>query len=158
MKKILLLCLAILSIFISYNCRDYHVKPDLGAVKLNLPDQPYEYSSLKTPSGTIQLPYEDGSLVNNYKATIGRVLFYDKALSINNSVACASCHLQKNAFADVTPFSVGFEEGKTLRNSMGISNLTDEIGLDTFGTQGKQKSKTWCLLLLHIILKWVLNV
>jgi len=30
--------------------------------------------------------------ITNIGATLGRVLFYDKQLSANNSVSCASCH------------------------------------------------------------------
>ena len=33
-----------------------------------------------------------GNTITNSKATIGRVLFYDKSLSVNNSISCASCH------------------------------------------------------------------
>jgi cytochrome c peroxidase len=32
---------------------------------------------------------------------MGRVLFYDNSLSSTNAVACASCHIQANAFGDV---------------------------------------------------------
>ena len=54
---------------------------------------------------------------------LGRVLFYDKQMSINNSVSCASCHKQSIAFADDVPFSRGFENRLTTRNSMPIQNL-----------------------------------
>jgi cytochrome c peroxidase len=54
---------------------------------------------------------------------LGRVLFYDKQMSINNSVSCASCHKQSLAFADDVPFSRGFENRLTTRNSMPIQNL-----------------------------------
>ena len=43
------------------------------------------------------------------RANIGKVLFYDKQLSFNNSIACASCHKQNLAFADDVAFSTGFE-------------------------------------------------
>jgi cytochrome c peroxidase len=56
-------------------------------------------------------------------ATLGRVLFYDKQLSANATIACASCHLQQHAFADIQQFSVGFEAGLTQRNAMGLANL-----------------------------------
>lgn len=56
-------------------------------------------------------------------ATLGRVLFYDTRLSVNDSIACASCHLQENAFSDPRRFSVGFADGRTTRNSMGLANL-----------------------------------
>lgn len=54
---------------------------------------------------------------------LGRHLFYDKRLSKNNTIACASCHLQEFAFTDTARFSLGFEGGKTPRNSMPIFNL-----------------------------------
>lgn len=55
-------------------------------------------------------------------AALGRVLFYDKRLSTNQTVACASCHVQANGFSDPRRFSVGFNGGLTSRNSMGLSN------------------------------------
>jgi cytochrome c peroxidase len=55
--------------------------------------------------------------------TLGRVLFYDRKLSLNNSVACASCHKQNLAFADNVAFSEGFENKLTARNSMPIQNI-----------------------------------
>ncbi|MFY0607806.1 MAG: cytochrome-c peroxidase [Cyclobacteriaceae bacterium] len=54
---------------------------------------------------------------------IGKVLFYDKRLSVNNSVSCASCHKQQFAFSDNVAFSRGFENRLTERNSMPIQNL-----------------------------------
>jgi cytochrome c peroxidase len=50
------------------------------------------------------------------------VLFYDKRLSTNQTVSCASCHRQQNGFSDPRQFSVGFAGGLTDRNSMGLSN------------------------------------
>jgi cytochrome c peroxidase len=60
----------------------------------------------------------------NEKATLGRVLFYDSHLSLNNAVSCASCHKQTAGFADDVAFSRGFENKLTGRNSMPIANLT----------------------------------
>lgn len=57
------------------------------------------------------------------KAILGRVLFYDKHLSLSNAVACGSCHKQTNAFADDVPFSRGFEGRLTTRNAPPIQNL-----------------------------------
>ena len=56
-------------------------------------------------------------------ATLGRVLFYDRQLSQNGTIACASCHLQENAFSDPRQFSRGFEYGYTNRNAMSLVNL-----------------------------------
>lgn len=38
--------------------------------------------------------------VTDAGAQLGRVLFYDKKLSLNNTIACASCHHQDKAFSD----------------------------------------------------------
>lgn len=46
--------------------------------------------------------------VNDRLATLGRVLFYDRQLSINNAVSCASCHQQGAGFDDPARFSTGF--------------------------------------------------
>ena len=55
---------------------------------------------------------------------LGRVLFYDKRLSGDNSLSCASCHLQKDAFADAGhSFSLGANGLKTDRHSPALFNL-----------------------------------
>ncbi len=54
---------------------------------------------------------------------LGRVLFYDKQLSFNNTVSCASCHQANNAFADPNRFSKGFSDGLTTAHSMRLINL-----------------------------------
>lgn len=65
---------------------------------------------------------EANPIVTDRGATLGRVLFYDAKLSLNNSIACASCHRQQNAFADPNQFSKGFGGKTTPRNSMAITN------------------------------------
>jgi cytochrome c peroxidase len=84
-----------------------------------LPLVPYDYASKHN--------------VNSSFATLGRVLFYDKKLSVNDGVACASCHQQEFAFANNTRFDRGFD-GKFLgRNSpsiqgfRGFSNVASDI-------------------------------
>jgi cytochrome c peroxidase len=75
---------------------------------------------------TLELPAEAYNYavgVNNDLPTLGRVLFYDRQLSINNSVSCSSCHKQELGFADNVKFSTGFGAQMTTRNSMPIQNL-----------------------------------
>jgi cytochrome c peroxidase len=60
--------------------------------------------------------------VTDAGATLGRVLFYDRRLSANNAISCASCHLQSHAFADTARFSRGFKGGRTGRHSMSLAN------------------------------------
>ena len=59
--------------------------------------------------------------ITNKGATLGRVLFYDKNLSSNNTVSCATCHQQANAFSDTNVASVGVN-GTTGRHAMRLIN------------------------------------
>ena len=54
---------------------------------------------------------------------LGRLLFYEKALSNDLSMNCGSCHAQANAFADPRAFSVGTDGSVGTRNSMSLVNL-----------------------------------
>lgn len=59
--------------------------------------------------------------ITDIGATLGRVLFYDKKLSVDNTIACASCHKQSNAFGDPDVASTGVA-GTTGRHSMRLVN------------------------------------
>ncbi|MGH1364193.1 MAG: cytochrome c peroxidase [Calditrichia bacterium] len=69
--------------------------------------------------------FKDNTPANNpitdAGATLGRVLFYDKRLSVNNSVSCAGCHHQRHAFGDPNQVSTGVN-GITGRHSMRLIN------------------------------------
>jgi cytochrome c peroxidase len=58
----------------------------------------------------------------NAGATLGRVLFHDKRLSITNTVACADCHKQDHAFATPNRFDTGVLGLPLKRNSMTLTN------------------------------------
>lgn len=62
-----------------------------------------------------------GNPISDRGATLGRVLFYDKNLSSNNTISCSSCHQQANAFSDGAVASVGVN-GTTGRHSMRLIN------------------------------------
>ena len=86
---------------------------------LNLPAQPFAYSFAPPPHmGTTATTEIDVA-----KATLGRVLFYDKALSADFSTSCASCHQQSLAFADDKAFSEGIQNRITSRNSIGLGSF-----------------------------------
>ena len=63
-----------------------------------------------------------GNIITDAKATLGRVLFYDKVLSIDNSISCGSCHKQQFAFGDTALISGGVAGGVTARHSMRLIN------------------------------------
>jgi cytochrome c peroxidase len=65
-------------------------------------------------------------------ALLGRVLFYDKQLSLNQTVSCASCHLQSNGFTDARVLSPGFAGGLTGKHSMRLANARFYAGRSMF--------------------------
>jgi len=99
---------------------------DLVAKYLNLPATPYNYANPSLPAylsappiqGQINTPADNQ--ITDPGATLGRVLFYDKTLSKNKTISCASCHKQENAFSDFEVLSKGFNGGSTRRNSMSL--------------------------------------
>ncbi|EHQ30608.1 Di-heme cytochrome c peroxidase [Mucilaginibacter paludis DSM 18603] len=54
---------------------------------------------------------------------LGRMLFYEKRLSADNTISCGSCHQQQKAFTDGRAFSEGVDHVATSRNSMALVNL-----------------------------------
>lgn len=106
---------------------------DNGNSPLNLPATLYDYVNTRNnmPPWLLAFMKANPQLDNtptsnpitNEGATLGRVLFYDKALSINNTIACASCHHQANAFTDIVAQSKGFDGKVTRRNSMPVVNV-----------------------------------
>ncbi len=71
-------------------------------------------SGVANPFGTMQ--------ITNEKATLGRVLFYETQLSVNNSTSCGSCHNQNKGFATNNAIDEGFNGGMTTRNVPAITN------------------------------------
>ncbi len=54
---------------------------------------------------------------------LGRFLFYEKRLSGDNTMNCASCHLSENAFAESSQYSTGIDGISGTRNAMPLFNL-----------------------------------
>lgn len=57
--------------------------------------------------GTVERLDNSPGDISDRIATLGRVLFYDRKLSINDTTSCSSCHQQELGFSDSLRFSVG---------------------------------------------------
>ena len=88
---------------------------------INLDDL-FNYETQNIPSYITKDNTPETNQINNEITTLGRVLFYDKNLSENNTIACASCHQQAFAFSDPLTSSVGLNGGNTGRHSMRLVN------------------------------------
>jgi cytochrome c peroxidase len=54
---------------------------------------------------------------------LGRYLFYEKKLSGDNSMSCASCHMPENSFSDPNQYSTGIDGIQGTRQSMALVNM-----------------------------------
>ena len=140
MKK-LYVALTFFGIIILMSSMSYSEQKRNISVKMNtlisdsipvLPDEPYNYNGIEFPEEILTLmaiwgetfdPNDFNSQIDNETATLGRVLFYDKKLSGNNEISCASCHKQEFSFADNVAFSEGINGPLTTRNSPNLNDL-----------------------------------
>ena len=88
--------------------------------------------------------------LNNNRATLGRVLFYDETLSLDRNVSCGSCHLPEHTFSDVNQFSEGVNMSGTLQEYDRLTNVNAGTiraavnGSPVVGT-GSVSAGTWSL-------------
>lgn len=121
-KTYLFAVLLLLTATVFYSCnKNDSINPNEKLPQL--PAQPYAYD-LK---GSIPSHLNGFGTITNEGATLGRVLFFDKQLSYNNQVSCASCHMPEKAFADDVAFSKGLNGDFTTRNAMTLTNM-DKAG------------------------------
>lgn len=68
------------------------------------------------------IPFPEDNPMSIEKIELGKQLFFDKRLSSDNSISCASCHLPEKAFTDGKALSIGVNGGITMRNAPSILN------------------------------------
>lgn len=109
-----------------------------------LPTQIFTYDDAELPlphnfrtSREHVIPFWDTTPQNNPTTdaggTLGRVLFYDKRLSLTNTHSCSSCHEQAHGFATPTRFAEGIIGEPTQRNAMGLTEVRYSIFDRFFG-------------------------
>lgn len=137
MKTIQLFAFLILSTSFIASCSEESDYTPINASSiLNLPEAPYNYTDINIPnhlSNNVLMGIGQNAAIDNDNtpatnpttnegATLGRVLFYDKNLSTNGTIACASCHIQAEGFSDSRVLSIGFDIASTRRHSMSLIN------------------------------------
>lgn len=94
----------------SYTCSSEYVE----TTPLNDFSAPFYFSLFELPS--------DNPLTNE-GVELGRMLFYETKLSKDNSISCATCHQQSNAFTDGKIVGIGIRGQKMDRNTMSLVNM-----------------------------------
>ena len=81
----------------------------------------FHYADQPVPLYIMRDNTPEDNLITDEAATLGRVLFYDTQLSVDNTISCGSCHQQQFAFSDTAVASIGVN-GTTARHSMRLVN------------------------------------
>src|SRR5204863_2105560 len=88
-----------------------------GAFEIGPPDKPP-----KPPLGLPPVQWPDDNPYSAAKVELGRLLYFDKRLSSDGSVSCASCHAPEKAFTDAAPVSTGIKGQKGGRSAPTVIN------------------------------------
>src|SRR5882724_4123210 len=75
------------------------------------------------PKGFPRPPVPSANPMSAAKVRLGRHLFYDKRLSVNDKQSCASCHRQELAFTDGKGHAEGTTGAVHPRGSMSLANV-----------------------------------
>ena len=96
---------------------------------------------MEIPMGFPEVPFPADNTFTTERWELGKKLFFDTRLSIDESISCASCHLPEKAFSDIVAKSIGSEGKIGRRNSPSLANVayhpyyTREGGLATLEMQ-----------------------
>src|SRR5690348_17971294 len=79
-------------------------------------------AGVQPPLGLVPLEWPADNPYSADKAELGRLLFYDKRLSKDETIACASCHSPERAFTDGAPNSEGIRGQHGNRSAPSVLN------------------------------------
>lgn len=77
---------------------------------------------IKVPLGLPSVPWPKDNPYSDKKAELGKLLYFDKRLSSNHTISCATCHAIKMAFTDQLPVSKGINGHHGTRNAPTVIN------------------------------------
>lgn len=77
---------------------------------------------IKAPLGLPPVPFPEDNPPTVEKIALGRRLYRDRILSVDNTVACADCHKPALRFTDGKQFSEGVGKKKAARNAPTVLN------------------------------------
>lgn len=115
-KKLLILMAMMTPLIFSLCKKDPQGLPSI-TLTATFDDTPYTLSIESFP----EPDFGDNPLTVEGVA-LGRMLFYEKELSKDNSISCASCHLQEHAFTDPNTLSEGVDGTLGKRQAMTVFN------------------------------------
>ena len=100
------------------------------------------------PLGLPAVPYPADNPVTVRKVALGRKLFFDRRLSLNDTVSCAMCHIPQQGFtSNELATAVGFEGRSMRRNAPSLYNVAYHRRLFHDGREHNLEQQIWGPLL-----------
>ncbi len=104
--------------------------------------------SQNPPLGLPDLPANILNRLNRDKIELGRKLFFDRRLSLNNTFSCAMCHVPEQGFtSNEISMAVGIEGRSVRRNAPTIFNVAYADKLFHDGRENTLEQQVWGPLL-----------
>ena len=102
------------------------------------------------PLGLPPVPVPDGNPLTRAKIDLGRKLFFDRRLSINDTLSCATCHIPEQGFTNnEMRTAVGVEGRSVLRNSPTLYNVAYQEHLFLDGREISLENQVWQPITAH---------
>jgi cytochrome c peroxidase len=102
------------------------------------------------PLGLPAVPVPADNPVTAAKVKLGRKLFYDRRLSLNDTMSCAMCHVPEQGFANnELALAVGLEGRSVRRNSPTLYNVAYVERLFHDGRETSLEQQAWIPLLMR---------
>ena len=107
-------------------------------------------NSLNPQLGLPAIPIPADNPVSAKKIDLGRKLFYDRRLSLNNTVSCAMCHIPEQGFSShEMATAIGIEGRSVRRNSPTIYNIAYASVLFHDARENTLEQQVWGPFLAH---------
>lgn len=96
------------------------------------------------PLGLPEVPVPEDNPITQEKVKLGKKLFFDRRLSLNNTISCAICHVPEQGFTNHELLTaVGFEGRSVKRNSPTIYNTAYLTKLFHDGRETSLEHQAW---------------
>jgi len=104
----------------------------------------------RPPLGLPPVPVPEDNPLTKEKVALGRKLFYDRRLSLNNTFSCAMCHIPEQGFTSNEMATAVGVEGRTVRrNSPSLYNVAYFRSLFHDSRESTLEQQVWGPLLAH---------
>jgi cytochrome c peroxidase len=102
----------------------------------------------KPPLGLPRLAIPEGQVLSRQSIALGRKLFFDRRLSLNNTLSCAMCHVPEQGFSNnELATAVGIEGRTVRRNAPTLYNVGFATRLFHDGREDQLAQQVWGPLL-----------